>query len=222
MNPDLAITLLSLFAIAAAGLAAWQAWLRYRMLTRRTHAEVHLRALFEGSIQGIIIHRDGVPIAANQRAAEIFGYDDADDIRNMKTLDRGISPADLRRMLAYQQARREGKPVPEIYQFQGIRKDGSAFWAFTRVTRITWQGAPATLATVFDISDQRKVEEELRQHQQLLQTVFDTIPYALYVKGPDRRYMMANKAMAERWGVTAQELIGRLIARPDLRTPDES
>ena len=43
-------------------------------------SEERFRHLVEGSIQGIMLHRDGKPIFANQAYAEMYGYDSPEDI----------------------------------------------------------------------------------------------------------------------------------------------
>ena len=49
------------------------------------HSEERFRHLVEGSIQGIMLHRDGKPIFANQAYAEMYGYDSPEDILGWRT-----------------------------------------------------------------------------------------------------------------------------------------
>jgi PAS domain S-box-containing protein len=59
-----------------------------------------------------------------------------------------------------------------------------------------------------DVTEQRQAEEELRRNRALLRAVFDTIPYALYVKDNEGRFLIANQATARNGQVPAEELIG--------------
>ena len=62
-----------------------------------------------------------------------------------------------------------------------------------------------------DVSEFRKMETTLRVNQRLLQTVFDTLPQAAYVKDRHQRFVLVNSALAEKTGLTPEELVGRHI-----------
>ncbi len=63
--------------------------------------------------------------------------------------------------------------------------------------------------------------QELRGQQRLLQTVFDTIPHALYVKDREGRFMIANHALAELHRLTPEDFVGVTGDELGIRTPAE-
>lgn len=62
---------------------------------------------------------------------------------------------------------------------------------------------------VRDISDRREMEIQLHQQDQLLRQVVDTTPNFIYVKNREGQYIFANKALAESYGTTVSEMLGK-------------
>ncbi|HUN68675.1 MAG TPA: PAS domain S-box protein [Burkholderiales bacterium] len=60
-----------------------------------------------------------------------------------------------------------------------------------------------------DITERKRVEDELRANQRLLEQVIDAIPMSIFAKDLDSNYVMANKYMAEFFGVPKEALYHR-------------
>lgn len=125
-------------------------------------SEERFRNLVEGSIQGILIHRDHQPLFVNQAWAAMHGYT-PDDILQMASVVSLMAPHDQERMVAYKEARLRGEDAPTDYDYQAVRKDGSWFWAENRVRVVKWNGQPAVQTTIFDISKRKEAEQSLKQ-----------------------------------------------------------
>ena len=123
-------------------------------------SERKFRDLVEGSIQGLFVHRDWKIIYANAAAATIFGYDPVDfegiDVRDLVAADEMGMVEDFRNRRIAGDA-----SVPERYEFQGVRADGSQIWVehFSRV--VEWDEAPAVQTTIMDITQRKKIEGSL-------------------------------------------------------------
>ena len=48
-----------------------------------------------------------------------------------------------------------------------MRRDGSMLWIESMVSALAWEGAPATLMTIIDVSERKRAEEQLRQAQKM-------------------------------------------------------
>lgn len=72
-----------------------------------------------------------------------------------------------------------------------------------------------------DITDLIKVENELRDYQYLLQTVINTIPYAIFVKDLKGRFTLANKAMANIHGLQPEDVVGMRTKDLPMGSPAE-
>src|SRR5438093_2021074 len=126
-------------------------------------SDARFRDLIEGSIQGIVIHRNFIPLFANQAYATILGYESPDDIITMGSLLPIFPPVEGTRLTGYVQARQEGRRVPGQQEHRALRKDGTPIWLDAKIREIIWKGERALQVTIFDITERKRAEEALRQ-----------------------------------------------------------
>ena len=131
-------------------------------------SERRFRDLVEGSIQGILIHRDDRPLFVNEAWAQLLGYETDEVLAADSTLSF-IAPHDRERMDAYRQARAQGEPAPHRYEYQGLHKDGSLVWLENNVRLIDWDGRPAIQSTIIDVSERKLREQELETFNEELE-----------------------------------------------------
>jgi two-component system, cell cycle sensor histidine kinase and response regulator CckA len=130
-------------------------------------SEEQYRALVEGSIQGLYITRNFIILFASASMARMFGYESPAELvgRDARTL---LAPHERQRIEEYSAARTRGEPAPTRYRFQAVRKDGELAWLEALVSVVAWPREPATLITLFDITEQTRAEEALRESQERL------------------------------------------------------
>ncbi len=63
-----------------------------------------------------------------------------------------------------------------------------------------------------DVTDRKRAENELRQSHALLRQVLDGSPNFIFAKDREGRFTMANKAVADCYGTTVDDLIGQTDA----------
>ncbi|HKW91169.1 MAG TPA: PAS domain S-box protein [Methylomirabilota bacterium] len=115
------------------------------------------RALFESSDQGICIHRDFTILFANPALARMFGLARPADVIGFDL--RNALPAEERgRLEEYSRARLAGRPAPLHYECDALRKNGSRIRVQIMACAIQWDGQPAVLGTVTDITQHRQAE----------------------------------------------------------------
>ncbi|AXS42008.1 PAS domain S-box protein [Breoghania sp. L-A4] len=130
-------------------------------------SEKHFRDLIEGSIQGVLIHRDFRPLYVNQAWCDMFGYTGPAEILALESIHSMIATEDRQRLQTlYDQEIARERPLP-IFEFKGIRRDGSEVWLQNANRRIEWEGAPAVQAVAIDISEQKLAQEQLLQAQKM-------------------------------------------------------
>jgi PAS domain S-box-containing protein len=139
-------------------------------------ARERAQMLSEASFEGIMIHVDGSVIDANQRVADMIGYEPAEFL-GPETLPRCVAPEDLPTVLQRMRNRVEGE-----YVITAVRKDGSRF----RAELLTKQGKlgarPVRVVAVRDVTERERTGEMLRESEarlrELAQTAFDLLVYS--------------------------------------------
>lgn len=133
----------------------------YQLNEELKQSEERFRNLVEGSIQGVKIHRGGAPLFANQTFADIFGYSSPEAIMAMASTEKLSHPDDQARLRTYYLARMRGEPVPDRYEYKGIRKDGKVIWLECYARKVYWEGEFAVQTTVYDITERKAAESAL-------------------------------------------------------------
>ena len=136
-----------------------------RIAELRAEAD-HYRQLVEGSIQGIHIHRNWVTLFANRSLAQMLGIADAATLVGGDARDY-IHPEDVMRVQEYGAARIRGDAVPSHYELRLVRADGTALWVENSVSVVQWEGGPAVLSTLLDVSERKSAQDALRQSQKM-------------------------------------------------------
>ena len=120
--------------------------------------EAKFRTLAETTAAGIFIHRGETLLYMNPAIEAMGGY----TREELLTVD----PFDLihpeYRQLVWErfQARLRGEEVPHRYEVRFIAKNGEDLWVLLCAGMINYEGKPAIIGTLFDITDLKKAEEE--------------------------------------------------------------
>jgi len=140
-------------------------------ITERKQAEEALRqseekysTLVEQSNDGIAILQDGVTTFVNPKMLEIYGFT-AGEILGKPFLDF-VSPEYRDLVVDRYKKRMSGEKVPNIYELEIFAKDGSKIPLEINASRIEYQGSPADMVIVRDITERKQMEEALRGAQE--------------------------------------------------------
>ena len=168
-------------------------------------SEARYRSLIDGSIQGILIHVNGILRLGNPALARLLGVDRLEDYIG-KPIWPFIAPEDQPMVAEYMQVRLSGRPAPSQYEFRAVRHDGRMIWLNCTVTTIDWDGQPAALATVIDVSERRQAEENLRTSEQRFHLLADNVKEAFIIlEVPNGRTLYLSRAWEEIWGRRVEE-----------------
>ena len=145
---------------------------RIRAEEELRRSEERFRNLIEGSIQGILIHKDHKPLFLNKAYADIYGYD-PDEILRMDNILPLFAVDEHPRIISYMKSRLNGEDAPSQYEYKGLRKDGSLVWLENIVRTVSWMGETAIQTAVFDITKRKRAEEELRDYREHLEAIVE-------------------------------------------------
>lgn len=136
-------------------------------IEQRIQTEKDLQALwgkyklvFEKASEAIFIIQDGVIKFANHRTRGVLGYTKEE----LKTLpiSKIVHPEDRERVVSRHVKRLKGEKTPGIYSFRILSKTGKEIWVEDTSVRVDWEGKPATLNCVRNITKKKKMDAQLQ------------------------------------------------------------
>ncbi|HSH90260.1 MAG TPA: PAS domain S-box protein [Ramlibacter sp.] len=122
-------------------------------------SEEKYRKVVENVNEGILVTAGGRILYANPRALALTGLDD--ETAKSKPFIEFIHPDDRQRVLDNHMRRIKGEPVENYYQFRVIHQKGGVRWLEISAVVFEWQGAPATLNFLTDVTERRQVEQDM-------------------------------------------------------------
>ncbi|MFH0774353.1 MAG: CBS domain-containing protein [bacterium] len=122
--------------------------------------EEKYRLVVDNASEAILVIQNERIVFFNPKAKELSAYSD-EELLTKHFLDFVYS--DDRSLVGEHHKRRlSGEDVP-FYTFRWQTKDGKVRWTEIYGVLITWQGQPATLIFLTDITEKRRMEEELKR-----------------------------------------------------------
>ncbi len=138
-------------------------WLAERALQE---SEEKYRKLVENATDAIFIAQDFAIKFPNKRALEILGYS-GEELKHIP-FAQFIHPDD-REMVVDRHSRRMGgeRNLPTTYSLRVINKHGLEYHVELNAVMIDWEGKPATINFVRDITEQKRLEASLQQSRKM-------------------------------------------------------
>lgn len=126
-------------------------------------SEENFRALAENVNDAIFIFTvKGMPVYANERASELLGYTREELLASgLKAL---MGAGEVDEMHTRDKKRFEGKNAPHTYETILLRKDGKGVPVELTGAATVWQGKPAEIAIMRDITERKHREEKLNNY----------------------------------------------------------
>lgn len=132
-------------------------------------SEEKFRALAEGALVGIVLVQDGTYEYVNPAFAQITGR--TPEALEGRSPEEIVHPADWPTVQKNMEERREGARDAVQYQIRLLSEAGDGRSGETRTvevrgSRINYRGTPALIATVQDVTEQRRLRREIIQVQE--------------------------------------------------------
>jgi len=166
----------------------------------REMADTLPQPIFECDLQGNVTF-------ANQTAFDLYGYERQD-------LKKGVS---IFQVFAYEDRENMMKNFQKslsqdrvfTYEYTGLKKEGTTFHFIVYSRPIIREGRPVGLrGTIVDITERKRVEENIKQLADLSEQLVEIGSPMIYVIDRNRRIFLWNRSAEEVTGYSAQEVMG--------------
>ncbi len=193
-----------------------------------TVAEEKYRSIFENALYGIYQSSpEGRFLTVNPALARMLGYDSPQEMTGTITDIAGQVYVVPSRRAEFMRLMAEHGQVSR-FEYQMLRKDGSAVWVSENARTIHDDGGGILYyeGMVEDITERRRSEEALRESEQNYRTLFEHLPIPVFTKSRDGHYTSSNEENLKYWktnpiGHTDEELspskAARALREADLR-----
>jgi PAS domain S-box-containing protein len=123
----------------------------------------------DNASEAVIVLQDNRMRFFNRKTLEMSGYSSQEI--TAKTISEFVYPQDRQMVNDIYSKRLQGKDIQSSYEFRMLQKNGNTLWVNINSVLITWNGKPATLALVTDISERKKIEQMLKEYAQKITQV---------------------------------------------------
>ena len=164
-------------------------------------SEQNFRQITEESPVAIYIIQGGKLVYVNPSLAKQSGYSRDEIVGKLAPQDL-IHRHDVARLMTTLGERAAGRIQGEGVEYRGIRKDGSIVHVEAYGMLMEYQGKPAVMGTLVDISERKRAEAARRESENRYRVLFDNSRDAMMVLAPPVwNFVSANPATLELFGV---------------------
>ena len=128
-------------------------------------SEEHYRAAVDNIADAIVINVGTTRVFVNNAFLTLHGLEDMSQASGL-ALDHFIVPEDKPLVRQRTLARERGEPVPGVYEYRIGRSNGEVRTVETSAVAITFNGQPATLAVLRDVTERKQAEEALQESEE--------------------------------------------------------
>ena len=169
-------------------------------------SEEHYRSLVENADEAILVIQDGRIKFVNARAVEAFGY----SVREFMSIPvfELVHPEDREIVIQRYLEKINGDAAPTRHTYRALHKEGLVAWIEISSILINWEGRPATLNLITDITDRKKAEDALREREEKYRTILESIEDGYFEQDLAGNFVFVNDSMSRIYGYSKEELIG--------------
>lgn len=190
----------------------------FQDITEMKATEEKYRLVVENANEAIVVAQEGIMKFVNPKTSEILGYSE-DELVSRAFIDF-VHSDDQEIVLKAYTDWLDGR-ISYPIAFRIITKDGAVKWFHINAANITWEGKPASLAFLSDITKRRKIEEALIESEEKFRNFFETSKDVIFISTIDGKFGDINPAAEELFGYTSEELrkldISDLYANREVR-----
>ncbi len=170
---------------------------------RQRLVELEKYSIVEKSNDGIAILQDGFIKFANSAAIQLYGFP-ATGLKNQSYINF-IAPQYREKVGEMYRKRLLGEEVPSTYESGFLARNGSIVPVEINASLVEYQGKPATLAILRDITERKKIEQLMRESEEKFKTLAEKSPNMVFINRAGR-IVYANQQCKDIMGYDFNEL----------------
>ena len=170
-------------------------------------SEEKYSTLVEKGNDGIIIIQDSVLKFVNSRMIEFTGFT-KDEVIGKPFFDYVSS--EYKEMLTERVKKRlKGEAIPSKYEIDILSEDGSSIPVEINASLIEYEGRPADMAIIRDITERRQAEKALIESEERLKTLINSAQDGILIADIEtKKFVYSNPAFCNMLGYSMEELMG--------------
>jgi PAS domain S-box-containing protein len=153
----------------------------------------------------LLVDEKGTIVDFNDRALEAYGYTAEEfltlNIFNLREKQWASNVAEDFKKIFESGAMR--------FDSVHVRKSGETFPVESSVRVVDIDGKQFQQAIIRDITERNKAQSEIIRQKEFIRQVMDSNPNLIFVKDAGGRFLLANEAMATRYGLTPENIVGK-------------
>lgn len=106
-------------------------------------------------------------------------------------------------------SRQAGESVPETYESKFLTASGKVRWAEFSGTTIDYNGSPAILGIIQDISKRKSAQDAMTDSEEKYRSLVENTHDAIFTVDYDGKFLFMNRIAADRFGGTPEQLVGK-------------
>ncbi|HAA02996.1 MAG TPA: hypothetical protein DCE18_06465, partial [Syntrophobacteraceae bacterium] len=172
-------------------------------------SEAKYRVLFENAKEAIMVAQHGYWQFVNPQAERIFGFP-ASELTS-RPLGDFIHPDDREMVMDRHVRRLRGENPPDDYVMRIVDAASHVRWLDIKVVRIEWEGEPAALCFLTDITERVIAQKEIEIQRAYLEQLFETAPEAILQINEDDQIVRVNNEFLNLFGYAADQVLDRAL-----------
>ena len=168
--------------------------------------EPDFRNFTEQSPNMIFINRGGNIVYANKKCEEVMGYTREEFLAPDFNYMDLIAPESVDLVIANFQRHLNGEEV-EPYEYSLLSKSNKKIEAIITSKLIRYQGEPALLGIVTDITQRKQAEKDLQKSEVKFRLAFQNAPIGMALLNMDASFVQLNPALCRMLGYSESELL---------------
>jgi len=181
-------------------------------------SEARSRSFVENANETIVVTQDEVVKYCNPKISELTDYSQEEMLS--QGIDVFIHPEDLEMVLSEYRARVSGERPTSSYSTRIVTKGGQEKHVLVNSALVDWDGKPATLALITDITEQELARKELKQSEERFRNLMEQSPLDIVIFTPEGQITEVNTAWMRNWDFQADEA-DKIFATYNMRTDSQ-